>query len=81
MKTKQGDVTSNQLLKLQQNAKVCYWCGINLKGKATHIDHYIPISKGGEHTLSNLVASCDKCNLIKHAKDPFVFANSIGKLL
>lgn len=79
--TKQGDVTTEQLLDLQQNAKVCYWCGCKLKGKKIHIDHYVPISKGGQHTLSNLVITCNKCNLSKNAKDPEVFANSIGKLL
>lgn len=80
-KTNQGDVTSQQLLKLQQNAKVCYWCNTPLKVKKAHIDHYIPLSKGGEHTISNLVVSCAKCNLTKNAKDPIVFANSIGRLL
>lgn len=79
--TRQGDATSKQLLELEQNAKICYWCNKSLKNKKVHIDHYIPLSKGGEHTLSNLVASCPKCNSTKHAKDPIVFANSIGKLL
>lgn len=79
-KTKQGDVTAQQLLELQQNAKVCYWCNASLKNKKVHIDHYVPLSKGGEHTLSNLVVSCDKCNLRKNAKDPIIFANSMGKL-
>jgi len=77
---KQGDVTTQQLLELEQNAKVCYWCGISLKNKKVHIDHYVPLSKGGEHTLSNLVVSCSKCNLTKNAKDPIIFAQSIGKL-
>jgi len=78
--TKQGDVTTQQLLELQSSAKVCYWCGVSLKGKKVHIDHYVPLSKGGEHTLSNLVVSCASCNLSKHAKDPLVFAHSVGKL-
>ena len=78
--TKQGDVTSAQLLDLTTNAKVCYWCGVSLKGKKVHIDHYVPLAKGGEHTLSNLVISCSHCNLVKNAKDPIEFAQSIGKL-
>jgi len=79
--TKQGDVTTQQLLDLTTKAKECYWCNTSLKNKSTHIDHYIPLSKGGEHTLNNLVVSCSKCNLTKHTKDPIKFANSIGKLL
>lgn len=79
-KTKQGDVTNDQLLQLQQNAKVCYWCNKPLKNKVIHIDHYVPLARGGEHTLSNLVVSCQSCNNKKHAKDPIDFAQSIGKL-
>jgi len=78
--TKQGDITSAQLLELEQSAKVCYWCGVSLKGKKVHIDHYVPLAKGGKHTLSNLVISCSHCNLVKNAKDPIEFAQSIGKL-
>ena len=77
---KDGDVKTEQLLKLQQNAKVCYWCGVNLKNIKVHIDHYVPLSKGGQHTMSNLVVSCSICNQKKHAKDPREFANSICKL-
>jgi len=78
--TKQGDATTQQILKLQKNAKVCYWCKCSLKNVKVHIDHYVPLSKGGEHTLSNLVVSCQSCNLTKSAKDPIQFANSIGAL-
>jgi len=78
--TKQGDVTTQQFLDLKQNAKSCYWCNRSLKGRKVHIDHYVPLFRGGFHTISNLVVSCDKCNLTKNAKDPIVFANSIGKL-
>lgn len=78
---KQGDIKTKELLKLQQNAKVCYWCNESLKGRVVHVDHYDPISKGGLHTLSNLVVTCQSCNNKKHAKDPLIFANSIGKLL
>ena len=78
---KKGDVTSSQILELQNNAKTCYWCNVSLKNKNIHIDHYVPLSKGGMHTLNNLVVSCSKCNLTKNAKDPYSFAISIGKLL
>lgn len=78
--TKQGDVTSKQILNLQQTTKVCYWCGMNLKNVKVHLDHYTPLSKGGEHTISNLVISCYKCNIRKKDKDPIYFANSVGKL-
>ena len=33
-----------------------------------HIDHVIPMSKGGEDTLDNVRPSHAKCNLVKHNK-------------
>jgi 5-methylcytosine-specific restriction endonuclease McrA len=60
--------------------KVCYWCGIKCR-KSFHMDHYMPLSKGGAHDLSNLVIACPNCNQRKHAKDPFDFALTVGRLL
>ena len=79
--TKIGDVTTQQLQELYENSNFCYWCNTNLKNKKIHLDHYIPLSKGGQHTLSNLVVSCPHCNHTKSSKDPIKFANSIGRLI
>lgn len=78
---KNGDVTTKQLKELYQNTKVCYWCNCSLKNNDIHLDHYVPIAKGGLHTISNLVLACSSCNKSKSSKDPIVFANSLGKLL
>lgn len=78
---KQGDVTSQQILRLQQNATHCFWCELPLNDKKVHIDHFYPLSKGGKHSLSNLVVACSKCNITKGAKDPFEFAEQISKKL
>ncbi len=47
----------------------CHYCGISLThGHETYMpthDHIVPISKGGSHTLSNLVTSCRACNCAK----------------
>ena len=80
IKLKQGNVTPLQIRNLVNNTNSCYWCNIKLHNNY-HIDHYIPLSKGGEHTISNLVISCPSCNLRKNAKDPYVFAQSIGRLI
>jgi 5-methylcytosine-specific restriction endonuclease McrA len=42
----------------------CYMCG----APADHIEHIIPLSKGGRHSIGNLAASCKSCNLRKHTK-------------
>lgn len=46
----------------------CYWCGRKISGKHIHIDHVIPVSKGGHFTIDNLAASCPPCNHSKSAK-------------
>ena len=42
-----------------------------------HVDHIIPLSKGGKHIPSNLAVACDKCNEHKHSKLPY----EVGVLL
>lgn len=46
----------------------CFYCKEPLGGDY-HIDHKIPIAKGGTHSLDNLVLACMPCNQEKHAKD------------
>lgn len=79
-KYKDGDVTTQQLKDLYKNTKNCYWCNCKLEKTNTNLDHYTPLSKGGLHTLSNLVLSCSICNKKKSSKDPLQFAHEVGKL-
>jgi hypothetical protein len=45
----------------------CVYTGAKLdRGKKTHIDHKIPISKGGTNDISNLQFVCDWINLTKN---------------
>lgn len=46
---------------------MCCWCGLH---QATTIDHFLPISKGGTHSPSNLLPACNSCNGRKQARDP-----------
>lgn len=43
----------------------CRYCGT--KTAPFHLDHVYPVSKGGETTEENLVTSCLRCNVKKHA--------------
>lgn len=45
-------------------SKPCSYCGEPSK----HIDHIIPISRGGSHSIGNLTGACAACNLSKGAK-------------
>ena len=62
--------------KARRNLKdvcVCAYCSrlgtdTDPDGKTWHMDHIIPLSKGGQDSLSNIVKTCQYCNLKKGAK-------------
>lgn len=45
---------------------VCAYCGA---AGDLHIEHVVPISKGGTHSIGNIVPSCPRCNYSKHAHE------------
>lgn len=47
--------------------KVCTYCGTCCKD-SFHVDHVIPLSKGGEHAIENLAIACPSCNFSKNNK-------------
>lgn len=57
----------------------CYYCGIKV-GKVYHVDHVIPLARGGSNGPENLVIACPACNLSKSAKLPHEWAGT-DKLL
>jgi 5-methylcytosine-specific restriction endonuclease McrA len=46
----------------------CYWCRSDIKPSVATRDHIVPLARGGEHSVSNLVVSCGSCNSKKHAR-------------
>ncbi len=58
----------------------CYWCGEKV-GKTYHVDHVIPIDRGGDNYPSNLVIACATCNESKSNKLPIEWQGNNGKLL
>ncbi|WP_405747825.1 HNH endonuclease [Streptomyces canus] len=44
----------------------CAYCGGNEGG--LHMDHVIPLSRGGRHAIGNVLPACQGCNLSKGAK-------------
>ena len=58
-----------RLVVYERDGGVCMKCGKRVDQREFHVDHIIPISKGGdEWDLKNLELSCVKCNLKKGAK-------------
>lgn len=59
------------------NNPTCYLTGrpIDLSdGRSYHLDHIIPISKGGDNSLNNCGIACKEANQAKHnlSKDEFI---------
>jgi 5-methylcytosine-specific restriction endonuclease McrA len=64
-----------------QRGRCAYFAKCGQKLVAYHIDHIVPLSKGGTNNPSNLQLTCPICNISKGAKDPIVYAQRIGLLL
>lgn len=72
---KNGDVSIKQLENLIASSKHCHYCNSEIED--FEIDHKVPVSKGGKHTIDNLVISCKDCNRKKSNMDYNVFLDSI----
>lgn len=58
-----GDVTADQFKELFERQTHCAYCKRKFTTKQPPtVDHVIPLSKGGLHTISNLVLACKPCN-------------------
>lgn len=44
----------------------CAYC--DKKRRKMHIDHVIPLAKGGRHSQNNLILACQSCNMSKGSK-------------
>jgi hypothetical protein len=58
----------------------CVVCFVGIKNNY-HVDHIIPLAKGGTHVRENVQLLCPTCNVRKSAKDPIEFMQSRGFLL
>ena len=54
---------------LRRDGFKCVLCGMSSSdGAILHVDHIIPVSKGGKTVMSNLRTLCERCNLGKSNK-------------
>ena len=60
MRTKQRRAKKANLLKAY-GAK-CWWCQCSFPARKLTLDHLVPQSKGGSHSLENLRLACVPCN-------------------
>ncbi len=63
-------IKSNALVVLDKEIKRLYSSNCIHCGTTENItmDHLIPVSRGGRHSIGNIVPMCQKCNFSKHSK-------------
>lgn len=68
-----------KLLMLQKGK--CPVCKADLRKTGYHLDHVVPIAKGGKNEDKNVQLLCPTCNRKKWSKDPIQFMQEMGYLL
>lgn len=66
---------ADEQAQLQRQHGLCYYCAGKV-GKY-HVDHAVPLSRGGSNDPSNIVVACVDCNLRKHTKLPHEFSGRL----
>lgn len=62
---------------LEYNNYACVYCGTDLSS-GYHLDHIVPLTKGGSNRINNIQPLCGRCNHSKLAKLPWEYEDSIG---
>lgn len=70
-----------RIRKQQRNRCAEPSCRCSFVKNAMHIDHIVPISKGGTNWPRNLQLLCASCNAKKWALDPIEYAKRKGRLI
>lgn len=55
----------------------CLYCSRVLRKRRYHIDHKIPLARGGSNRKSNLCCSCERCNKSKGTRTHIEFLASL----
>jgi 5-methylcytosine-specific restriction endonuclease McrA len=58
----------------------CAYCRRSIRN-GYHVDHIVPLSKGGSNSRRNLQLTCAACNMSKKDRDPIRHAQRLGRLL
>lgn len=66
-----------RMLNRQRNS--CVYCSASIPPGHRHLDHVVPLSKGGRHGPSNLVFACVRCNSSKNDKYVMVWRLAMSK--
>ena len=67
-RAKQRGVTVEKVMRslvFERDRGRCHLCGKKVPARRWHLDHLIPLAKGGAHSYKNVAVSCARCNLKK----------------
>ena len=65
-RTSDNTLTEKVLRDLRTRATHCAYCDRPLRGYHATIDHVVPLSRGGRHSIRNVLVVCVYCNSSKH---------------
>lgn len=67
----------------KEKGSSCGYCGEYLFEKDITFDHKVPLSRGGENTIENVLVACKSCNSLKGTKtfDEFIIHRELNYLL
>ena len=68
-----GFLPDNYIEILEQYDTHCRYCNLDLRTNQYHIDHIIPLSRGGMHDFTNMQLICPTCNFSKGSKTHIEF--------
>lgn len=72
-----GTFTAGDIeLQLKSQRAKCWWCGISVK-TGFHVDHLIPLARGGSNSPENIVISCPKCNTSRRDRLPHEWSDRL----
>lgn len=57
----------HRFMVLERDNFACRYCGAKAPDVVLHVDHIVPVSKGGTSKPDNLVTACEACNNGKRA--------------
>lgn len=81
-----GKITILQIEESNKNmygVLTCEYCRLPILNTNYHMDHKIPIVRGGENTKENLCISCQTCNLSKRTmtSEEFLKSNRLQRIM
>lgn len=77
----EGSHTLDDILEIYEKQKgKCAYCKKKV-GEKYHIDHILPLNKGGSDDKYNICIACPRCNQTKSDKMPWVFAKQNWMLI